>query len=187
MTAPSPGLGPGPVLLGTWLRHLLDRLDGDVAAGYPALGLDESFRPRFTPVILSLAAAGPVAIRELAATLGVTHSAASQTVAQLVREELVVLAPGADARQRIVRLTPKAASLLPTLEREWAATTAAAAAFEAELSYPLGRLITEALAALDRRPMRDRIAAELDRLGADPGSASADGPPDGTPEATPDP
>ncbi|MDX6353208.1 MAG: hypothetical protein QOF98_111 [Streptomyces sp.] len=179
MTAPSPGLGPGPVLLGTWLRHLLDRLDGDVAAVYPALGLDQSFRPRFTPVILSLAAAGPVAIRELATTLGVTHTAASQTVAQLVRQDLVVLAPGADARQRIVRLTPKAESLLPILEREWAATTAAARAFEAELSYPLGRLITEALAALDRRPMRDRIAAELDRLGADPDPdpASADGTP----------
>jgi DNA-binding MarR family transcriptional regulator len=160
-----PAPDPGPPLLGTWLRHLLDRLDGDVAAVYPALGLDEDFRPRFTPVILSLAAGGPVAIRDLAVTLGVTHSAASQTVAQLVRRRLVVLAPGADARQRIVRLTPEAEALLPALEREWAATAAAARAFEAELSYPLGRLITEALAALDRKPMRDRIGAELDRLG----------------------
>ncbi|MEU6854013.1 hypothetical protein ABZ901_29305, partial [Actinacidiphila alni] len=30
-----------------------------------------------------------------------------------------------------------------------------------ELPYPLGRLVDEALAALRRRPMRERIAAEL--------------------------
>jgi DNA-binding MarR family transcriptional regulator len=79
-------------------------------------------------------------------------------VAQLVKDELVVLAPGEDARQRIVHLTPKAERLLPVLEAEWAATTAAATEFEAELSFPLSRLVDEALDALRQRPMRQRIA-----------------------------
>lgn len=148
-------------LLGTSLRHLLEVLDGDVAAVYPQLGLAEGFRPRFTPVVRVLAADGPASIRDLAAALGVTHSAASQTVAQMARQGLVATAPGADARRRIVRLTPKARALLPALEREWAATTAAAAAFEAELPYPLGRLVDEALAALARTPLRTRITAAL--------------------------
>lgn len=160
---PTPTPAPGPELLGTRLRHLLDLLDGDVAAAYPALGLDDGFRPRFTPVVRALAAAGPAVIRDLARTLGVTHSAASQTVAQMAKQRLVVLTPGADARQRIVRLTPRAEALLPALDAEWTATTAAARAFEDELPYPLSRLIGEALDALAARPMRDRIAAELGR------------------------
>jgi DNA-binding MarR family transcriptional regulator len=157
---------PGAELLGTRLRHLLELLDGEVAAHYPALGLGEAFRPRFTPVVRALDACGPAAIRDLARSLGVTHSAASQTVAQMARQGLVELAAGADARQRIVRLTPKAIALLPALEREWTATAAAARGFEAELPYPLsgpGGLLQRALEALERQPMRDRIAAELAR------------------------
>lgn len=153
----SPSGTPGPELLGTRLRHLLDLLDADVAAVYTDLGLD-GFRPRFTPIIRFLAASGPKPIRDIADAIGVTHSAASQTVAQLAKEELVTLRPGADARQRIVALTPKAEQLLPTLDAEWHATSAAAVAFEAELSYPLSRLVDEALTALRQRPMRQRIA-----------------------------
>ncbi|MEH0829518.1 MULTISPECIES: MarR family winged helix-turn-helix transcriptional regulator [unclassified Micromonospora] len=152
-----PDRPPGPELLGTRLRHLLDLLDGDVAAVYADLGLP-GFRPRFTPIVRALASGGPAPIRALAQATGVTHSAASQTVAQLAKEDLVTLTPGADARQRIVHLTPKAEALLPVLDAEWAATTAAARRFEAELPYPLSRLVDEALAALGRRSMRQRIA-----------------------------
>ncbi|MBG0818825.1 MarR family winged helix-turn-helix transcriptional regulator [Planomonospora sp. ID82291] len=152
-----PPLDSGPGLLGTRLRHLLDLLDADVAAVYAELG-EAGFRPRFAPVLRVLAASGPCAIRDLAEAIGVTHSAASQTVAQMAGEGLVVLTPGADARRRIVRPTAKAEALLPVLEAERAATAAAAAGLEAELSFPLSRLVEEALDALDRRPMRQRIA-----------------------------
>ncbi|MFF0448910.1 MarR family transcriptional regulator [Streptomyces sp. NPDC004609] len=148
---------PGPELLGTRLRQLLDLLDGDVAAVYEDLGLRD-FRPRFAPVVRALAASGPSAIRDLARAIGVTHSAASQTVAHMAAQELVVLAPGEDARQRVVRLTARAERLLPVLDAESAATTAAATALEAELSFPLSALVDEALDALRRRPMRRRIA-----------------------------
>ncbi|WP_283135869.1 MarR family winged helix-turn-helix transcriptional regulator [Rhizohabitans arisaemae] len=148
---------PGPGLLGTRLRHLLDRLDGDVAAVYEDLGL-RGFRPRFTPIIRALASTGPSSIRDLAKAIGVTHSAASQTVAHMVKADLLLLAPGEDARQRIAYLTAKADALLPTLDAEWTATTAAAVELEAELSFPLSRLVDEALDALHRRPMRQRIA-----------------------------
>ncbi|MFJ9212839.1 transcriptional regulator, MarR family [Streptomyces sp. L-9-10] len=169
MTSDSPGSpGPGPELLGTRLRHLLDRLEAGVEATYTDLGLD-GFRPRYAPVARALAAApGPCSIRELARTTGVTHSAASQTVARMARDGLVALAPGDDVRQRMVRLTPEAEELLPALNVEWEATSAAAAEFEAELPYPLSRLIGEALEALDRRPMRQRIADRA-ALGTGPG------------------
>jgi DNA-binding MarR family transcriptional regulator len=144
--------------LGTRLRHLLELLDGGVAAVYTDLGLD-GFRPRFTPIVRVLAASGPSSIRELAHAIGVTHSAASQTVTHMASQDLVTLTSGEDARQRIVRLTPTAERLLPALEAEWAATAAAARELDAELPFPLSRLLDEAINALHRRPMRQRIAA----------------------------
>ncbi|MBH5338260.1 MarR family transcriptional regulator [Streptomyces pactum] len=150
----------GTEVLGTRLRHLLELLDAEVTAAYADIGLP-GFRPRFTPVIRTLAASGAASIREIAEAIGVTHSAASQTVAELVKAELVTVAPGRDARRRIVRLTPRAERLLPALDAEAAATTAAVAAFEAELPFPLTRLVDEALDALRRRPLRERIREEL--------------------------
>ncbi|GGK87429.1 hypothetical protein Ppa06_52160 [Planomonospora parontospora subsp. parontospora] len=169
-----PPLDSGPGLLGTRLRHLLELLDADVAAVYAELG-EAGFRPRFTPVLRALAAFGPSSIRELADAIGVTHSAASQTVAQMAGEGFVVLMPGADARRRIVHPTEKAEALLPMLEAEWAATAAAAAELEAELSFPLSRLVDEVLEALSRRPMRQRIADAAPDLAARARAGREDG------------
>jgi DNA-binding MarR family transcriptional regulator len=144
-------------LLGTRLRHLLELLDDDVAKVYTDMGLD-GFRPRFTPIVRALADQGPMPIRDVARTISVTHSAASQTVNHMVNYGLVVLEPGEDGRQRIVHLTPKALELLPKLDAEWAATTAAAEELEAELPFPLSELVAAAIQALERRPFRQRIA-----------------------------
>ncbi|MEV0128749.1 MarR family transcriptional regulator [Dactylosporangium sp. NPDC050688] len=144
--------------LGSRLRHLLELLDGDVAGVYADLGLPD-VRPRFAPVVRTLAQGGPSTIRDLAAAIGVTHSAASQTVAEMARQDLVRLETGADARQRIVHLTERAQRLLPVIEAEMAATTSAAEALDAQLPYPLSRLVEEAIGALEDRPMRDRIGA----------------------------
>ncbi len=147
-------------LLGTQLRHLLELLDGAVAEVYRGLGM-AGFRPRYTPILRVLAADGPQSIRELAKATSVTHSAASQTVAQLTREGYVELEPGRDARQRIVHLTPAARSMLPKLEAEWAATTAAASELEDELPFSLSELLAATTAALERRSFRERIATNM--------------------------
>jgi DNA-binding MarR family transcriptional regulator len=150
--------------LGTRLRHVLDLLDGDVARVYADLGLAD-YRPRFSPVVRAVVALGPSSIRDIARSIGVTHSAASQTVAQMSRCGLVVLEPGEDARQRIVRLTDRARSLLPVIDAEWSATDAAAADLDAELPVPLGEMLAAILRAVERRPMRDRIADAARALG----------------------
>ncbi|WP_439385654.1 MarR family winged helix-turn-helix transcriptional regulator [Amycolatopsis lexingtonensis] len=148
----------GPDGLGTRLRHVLELLDGDVARFLADIGL-EGYRPRYSPVVRALLARGPLAIRDLAAEMRVTHSAASQTVAQMNRAGLVALEPGTDARQRIVSLTAKAHDLLPLIEAEWAATTEASEALEAELPYSLRALLDAIVEALDRKPFRERIGA----------------------------
>ncbi|MEU4766178.1 MarR family transcriptional regulator [Actinosynnema sp. NPDC023794] len=147
---------PAGEYLGTRLRHLLDLLEGDVARVYTDLGLP-GFRPRYTPVIRLVHTRGPLSIRDLADTIGVTHSAASQTVNQMRRDGLVDLHPGDDARRRIVHLTDHARAILPTLDAEWNATAAAARDLDADLPHPLTDLVDAALRALGEKSMKDRI------------------------------
>jgi DNA-binding MarR family transcriptional regulator len=144
--------------LGTQLRHLLDLMDADVTSVLADLGLD-SYRPRFSTYLRAVAALGPVPIRDLARATGVTHSAASQTVAEMSRRGLVDLRPGADGRQRIVHLTEQAREIMPIVDAEWDATASAAAELDAELPFPLAELVPAIAAALDRRGFRDRILA----------------------------
>ena len=143
--------------LGTLLRHVLDEMDGDVASVLADLGTP-GYRPRFSPVVRALAALGPVPIRDIARAIAVTHSAASQTVAQMAGRGLVTLKPGEDARQRVVHLTARARALLPKIEAEWAATASAAAELDDELPFPLAELVPALAAALQRRSFRQRIA-----------------------------
>ncbi|MEV6872512.1 MarR family winged helix-turn-helix transcriptional regulator [Amycolatopsis sp. NPDC051128] len=146
----------GPDGLGTRMRHVLEIFEGDVARFLADIGLAD-YRPRYSPVVRALLARGPLAIRDLAGEIGVTRSAASQTVAQMTRAGLVALEPGADARQRIVSLTAKARDLLPLIEAEWTATTEASEALEAELPYPLRGVLDAIVEALERKPFRQRI------------------------------
>lgn len=140
---------------GTELRALVDRLDGEVAAALGELGLD-GYRPRFSPVVRVLVE-GPASVRRIAGAIGVTHSAASQTVAAMVRDGWALQRVGLDARERVVELTPKTTAALPRIRAEWAATAAALADLEAELPYPITALVAEVGAALDRRSLRERM------------------------------
>jgi len=142
--------------LGTLLRSLIDLLDGEVEAAYATAGL--AWRPRYTPVLRALTRSGPASIKAISVEIGISHSAVSQTVSQMVREGLVALTPGADARERIVMLTPATEAMIPALERQQAATNAAAAELDAELSAPLTEVLSEATTALHRRSFGIRIA-----------------------------
>lgn len=142
---------------GVLLRRLIDHLDGAVEQSYVDAGLD--YRPRFTPILRALLNGGPASMRALSAQTGVTHSAVSQTVSQMASRGWVSLEPGADARERIVALTPFALERLPVLERCWAATAAASAALDADIGQPLAEVLGRALEALDRQSFHDRLTA----------------------------
>jgi DNA-binding MarR family transcriptional regulator len=142
--------------LGTLLRHVLDEMDGDIATVLSDLGTP-GYRPRFSPVVRALVMLGPLPISDIARAIRVTHSAASQTVAQMASRGFVAQRPGEDARQRIVHLTAKTRALLPKIEAEWAATASAAAELDAELPFPLAELVPEIAEALKRRSFRQRI------------------------------
>ena len=146
---------PSRPTIGTLLRRLIEELDGAVARSYEAAGLD--YRPRYTPIVRALVRNGPLTIRSLSERSSVTHSAASQTVSQMAECGLISLQPGADARERLVTLTPAAEAMLPTLEACWTATEAAARTLDADLGQSLEAILTQLLAALERSPFLDRI------------------------------
>ncbi|HZC70817.1 MAG TPA: helix-turn-helix domain-containing protein [Jatrophihabitans sp.] len=143
--------------LSTRVRVLLEAMDADVGLALADLGLRD-YRTRYSAVVRVIVADGPSSIRHIADKLGITHSGASQLVAEMERRGLLELRAGTDARQRHVRLTAKSRRLRPAIDAEWEATDAASAALDAELPYPLSRLIDDLEAALERRRFRDRIA-----------------------------
>jgi DNA-binding MarR family transcriptional regulator len=152
--------------LGTLLRDLTEILDGAVADAYRTAA--PGYRPRFTPVIRELLRDGPLSITQVKCSVGASHSAISQTVAEMVREDLVVLKAGPDQRERIIDLTPKARRLLPILKAQWAYTERAARSIDADLGMPLDQVLRSVIAALDDKPFAVRIVEAQQSFGEKP-------------------
>jgi DNA-binding MarR family transcriptional regulator len=162
----------GTAGLGTLLRHLVDLLDGDVQRAYDELGLD--YRPRYTPVVVALLDLGPSSIQDIAKAARITHSAASQTVAQMAGKGLVQIKPGQDLRHRVVHIGKKLKPMLPALRRQWAGAAAAAAALDAELPTGLAEVVTAAIEALEREPFNTRMRTAIRATRARPSQEAID-------------
>lgn len=139
------------------LRLLLARMDDDIARLYAGTDI----KPTYVMELLRLHFRGPMTIRELAESVHRTHSALSQKVAAMKAAGLVEVTRGTDARSKKVTLTPAATAMVGRLAAEWRATEAVAVELEAELPYPLSRVVTDMEEALSRRSFHDRIAARL--------------------------
>ncbi|MFS8103302.1 MarR family transcriptional regulator [Lentzea alba] len=149
---------------GRWLalKELLAEVEAEIEDVYQARGLPD-MRPRYVYPLIRLAHTGPLTIRELAESLGHTHSAMSQTLAAMRRDGLVDSVPGVDARTRRITLTERARSLVPFLEAEWRATEQAVAELDDEvMPHSLSQAVTATREALRRRGMKDRISDILD-------------------------
>lgn len=146
--------------LGTLLRHLLELLDGDVSESYSACGI-ENYKPRYTPVMRVLMNKGSVTIGEIAASAQLSQPAVSQTIKDMVKQDLIEIVTGLDARERKVCLTRKGALLLPRLKAHWQATVYAENSLNAELPIPLSDLLDTAISALERNRFQDRIQGQI--------------------------
>lgn len=145
-------------------------MDDDIARLYDERDV-RGVRTRFTMALIRLHHRGPMTVRGLAEQVQVTHSAMSQTVTEMRREGLVGSAPGADARTRVVTLTDVGRALVPFLEAEWRATEDVWAELEAEVPYPLARVVQDLRSALERRSFLERLRDRMPR----PAAAAHDG------------
>ena len=148
-----------PVGLGTLLRHLLSKLDGDVQSLYDELEI--AFRPRFYPVVQQLLRERSATVGALSSNAGVSQPAMTQTIGEMKRLGLVTSARAADPRQRLVRLTGEGKRVVARLQPIWTATAKAAAELDEELPAPLPEVVAAALDALDRAAFKDRIRRKL--------------------------
>jgi DNA-binding MarR family transcriptional regulator len=142
------------------LRLLQATMDADIARLYAEAEID-GLKPSFVMELIRLHARGPMTITELAESVQRTHSAISQKVAAMRAAGLVRTTAGADARSKKVKLTAKASRIVARLVAEWRATEAAIAEIEAEIPYPLSRVVTDIQEALQRKNFHDRIAEKL--------------------------
>jgi len=139
-------------------------MDADIARIYAESSVG-GLKPSFVMELLRLNARGPMTITELAESVQRTHSAMSQKVAAMRAAGLVRTTAGSDARTKKVTLTAKARRIIGQLAAEWRATEAAVAEIEAEIPYPLSRVVTDIEQALRRKSFHDRI---IERLASDP-------------------
>ena len=158
----SGGNGTDPTEHSQWrpLRQLQAAMDADIARIYAGAQI-EGLKPSFVMELLRLHARGPMTIAELARSVRLTHSAVSQKVAAMRAAGWVRTTAGTDARSKKVTLTAKAARVVGRMAAEWRATEAAIAEVEAEIPYPLSRVVTDIELALRRKSFHDRIAEQL--------------------------
>ncbi|HEX4725385.1 MAG TPA: MarR family transcriptional regulator [Pseudonocardiaceae bacterium] len=142
------------------LRELLNAMDADIARLYAEAHID-GLKTSWVMELIRLHHHGPMTITELAESVHRTHSAMSQKVAAMRTAGFVRTTTGADARSKKVTLTTKARRVVDRLAAEWRATEAAVDEIEAEIPYPLTRVVGDITAALRRRSFHDRIAEKL--------------------------
>src|SRR5215472_14761574 len=142
------------------LRLLQAAMDADIARVYAEAQV-EGLKPSQVMELLRLHARGPMTITELARSVQRTHSNTSQKVAAMRAAGWVRTTAGADARSKKVMLTAKAARLAGRAAAEWRATEAALADLEAEIPYPLSRVVTDIEEALRHKSFHDRVAEKL--------------------------
>lgn len=164
--AEDPVIDPTRQSLWRPLRLLQAAMEADIARVYAQAGID-GLKPSFVMELLRLHADGPMTITELAESVGRTHSALSQKVAAMRAAGWVQTVAGDDARSKKVTLTDQARGLVGRLAAEWRATEAALADIEAEIPYPLSRVVADIEEVLKRKSFHDRIA---EKLAEDPAS-----------------
>lgn len=145
-------------------RLLQTAMDAEIARVYADARID-GLKPTWVMELIRLDRRGPMTITELAESVRITHSGMSQKVAAMRAAGWVRTAAGPDARSKRVELTGKARAVVERLAAEWRATEAAVAEIEAEIPYPLSRVVTDIETALRRKSLHDRI---VERLAEDP-------------------
>ena len=144
---------------------MLAAMDEDIERLYREAAV-EGLKPNWVMELIRLHLRGPMTITELAEVVGRTHSAMSQKVAAMRAAGFVATVAGVDARSKKVVLTARAEGVVERLAAEWRATEEVISEIEAEIPYPMVRVVSDVEGVLRRKSFHDRIA---EKLAGDPG------------------
>jgi N-acetylglutamate synthase-like GNAT family acetyltransferase/DNA-binding MarR family transcriptional regulator len=108
----------GPMALGSRLKRLTVRMNKDVSRVYRGLGID--FEARWFPIAYLLARRSPLAITEIADSLGYTHTAIKSFANEMIRKGLLdARQDPADKRKRLLQLSKKGRLVVADLVPVW--------------------------------------------------------------------
>ena len=146
--------------LATRLKRLSEKLMKDVSQVYGDLGID--FRANWFSILYALGQESPMAVTELARTLGLSHPAVNQIAAQLIARGLVTQGKDAtDERKRLLFLSPGGKALIKELKPVWREIRLANRALLKESGADLLKDLARVEAALDRDSMANRVNSRL--------------------------
>ncbi len=154
----------GPLILGSRLRRASEYYIAEVNKVYQQEGI--TFDASWFPVFLLLSERSRISLRDIADTLQVSHSAVSQLVGNLKRQQLVETEVSEkDARSQLVKLSVQGNDVLLRITPIWDAISAAFAALVHEEASIAA--LFEGITAMERacagRALADRIT---DRMAA---------------------
>ncbi len=150
----------GELALGSRLKRLLERLNGDISQFYGLLGID--FKARWFSVLYLLGRQSPMTITGIAGKIGFTHPAVNKIVAQMSKAGLVVSSRyDMDKRKRLVDLTSKGRDIYKQLTPVWNTARGAVADLLTESGGGLLESIDRIEHTLDERSLYRRMREQI--------------------------
>lgn len=147
------------VYLGRSLQRLLVLIAGQGQETLRASGVDYSMRS--APIVLLLAKGGPMAAADLAKALGEPHQLVAQRLDALLDLDIVTRdSDAADARRKVLKITPKGRAQLRRLKACFDLLEAAYERLFAEIGCDLAGKVLEITEALTREPLPERVLSE---------------------------
>lgn len=142
------------------LKRLSERLMKDVSLLYHKLGID--FESRWFGIYYALHRRSPRTVTGLSAVLGVTHTAVSNLAREMEKEGLLSSSPGRkDARERLIRITPKGRLVAKELSPIWREVKSATEELIISSGSDLFRAFDTIERQLDRQDMYERVWLRL--------------------------
>lgn len=150
----------GHLALASRLKRLGELLQAQVSEVYAEQAV--SFRARWFPVLIALTRTSPLSIVQLAAILGLTHTAIAQIAQEMEGQGLVASQQDPrDGRRRLLGLTAEGEATTARLQPLWEEVRAATAELVAESGHDLLAAIAAVEERLSVRPMDDRLRSRI--------------------------
>ncbi|HEV7689857.1 MAG TPA: MarR family transcriptional regulator [Hyphomonadaceae bacterium] len=147
-----------------FLPALLEKLaaliteQGEEALKHSDIGL----HPRTTPTFLQIAKYGPMSAADIAKALNQPHQLVTQRIDLLLEIGVIARADDrADARRKLLKLTPKGKVQLELLIVRLGQAEQIYAQLFDEIGCDLAAAVTDAITALERKPLIERGRAEM--------------------------
>lgn len=152
--------------LGARLRRLSATIDRDASSTYSLMGVE--FEQRWFGLLDQLIINGPMSVREIAESLGITHVSVSQSRQSLEKAGYVTSRTDrTDGRRKEIHLTPRGHEFAEKLHPLWQALVKVAIDLNDEAN-DLIEAIDKVELALQRKSIHDRVQEILSTNGTLP-------------------